>query len=152
MDRHAGILLFVAAAVLAPAPPAAAKPARFANARLETRPAAGGLEKTLSALAAGRDAPAWVAWPVPGVGHSHHMCCYGSMDDLSSSPYSGRCFLEEELRTASLVHSSGKDDCVDRSGSVELLVLVRLEGRQAGRLRRFRPTARSTPAGCRSSG
>lgn len=137
MDRHAGILLLVAAAVLAPASPAPAQPARFENARLETRPAAGGLEKTFRALAAGRDAPAWVAWPVPAVGRSHHMCCYGSMDDFNSTPCSGRCFLEEEHRTATLAHSSGKDDCVDRSESVEVLVLVRLESREAGRLRTF---------------
>jgi hypothetical protein len=136
MERHAGILLFVGAAVLAPAPPAPAQPARFANARLETRPAAGGLEKTFRALEATRGAPAWVAWPVPTVG-SHHMCCYGSLDDLSSSPCSGRCSLEEEHRSAVLVHTSGKDDCVDRSGSAEMLVLVRLEAREARRLRTF---------------
>jgi hypothetical protein len=137
MDRLAGILLVVAAAALAPAPTAAAEPARFANALLETRQAAGGLEKTFRALAAGRDAPAWVAWPVPAVGRSHHMCCYGSMEDLNSTPCSGRCFLEEQHRTATLVHSSEKDDCGDRSGSVEILVLIRLESREAGRLRTF---------------
>lgn len=137
MDRHAGILLFVAAAVLAPAPPAPAQPARFANARLETRPAAGGLEKTFRALAAGRDAPAWVAWAVPAIGRSHHMCCYGSLDDLNSSPCSGRCFLEQDYRSAGLVHYTDRDDCVDRAGGAEILVLVRLEAREAGRLRTF---------------
>jgi len=137
MDRHAGILLIVAGAVLAPASSAPAEPARFANARLETTAAAGGLEKTFRALAAGRDAPAWVAWAVPAIGPSHHMCCYGSLDDLSSGPCSGRCFLEEEHRRASLVSSSEKEDCVDRSAGVEILVLIRLESREAARLRTF---------------
>ena len=137
MERHAGILLLVAGAILAPAPPVAAQPARFTNARLETRPASGGLEKTLRALAAGRDAPAWVAWSVPGVGQSRHMCCYLSVDDLDASPCSGRCFLEQEGRYASLVSDGDKEDCRDRSGSVEVLVLVRLEAREAGRLRTF---------------
>lgn len=136
MARRSFILfLLLAGAFLAPAAPTCAQPARFVNARLETRPAAGGLEKTFRALAAAADAPAWVAWPVPAVGQARHMCCYGSVDDLSSSPCSGRCFLEQEHRYASLVHDGS--DCLERSGSVEVLVLVRVEGRQAGRLRTF---------------
>jgi HEAT repeat protein len=132
-----GLIPFVllAGAVLAPAAPASAQPARFVNAKLETRPAAGGLERTFRALAAAADAPAWVAWPVPAVGEKHHTCCYGSVDDLSSSPCSGRCFLEQEHRYASLLQDG--NDCQERSGSVDLLVLVRLEGRQAERLRTF---------------
>jgi hypothetical protein len=136
MPRRSPIpFLLLAGAVLAPAAPATAQPARFVNARLETRPAAGGLERTFRALAAAADAPAWVVWPVPAVGRARHMCCYGSADDLTSSPCAGRCFLEQEHRYASLVQDG--NDCLERSGSIDILVLVRLEGREAGRLRTF---------------
>ncbi len=136
MERRVSRSLFPVVGLLAAAAAATAQPARFANARLETRPAAGGLEKTFRALAAAADAPAWVAWPVAAVGPMHHMCCYGSLDDLESSPCSGRCFLEKETRYASLVQD-GNEDCRDRSGSADILVLVRLEGRAPGRLRTF---------------
>jgi hypothetical protein len=134
MERRVLAQLFPAAALLAAA---AAQPARFANARLETRPAAGGLEKTVRALASGSDAPSWVAWAVPAVGRKHHMCCYGSLDDLDSSPCSGRCYLEQENRHAVLVGDGDGSDCRDRSGSAEMLVLLRLEARAPGRLRTF---------------
>jgi len=139
MERRVSGSLLPAVALFAlfgAAAAAAAQPARFANARLETRPAAGGLEKTVRALAAGSDAPSWVAWPVPTVGRNHHMCCYGSLDDLDSSPCSGRCYLEGENRHA-VVIGNGDSDCRDRSGSAEMLVLLRLEGRAVGRLRTF---------------
>src|SRR5947207_1911884 len=103
MERRVSRSLFPAVAFLAAAAAAAGQPARFANARLESRPAAGGLEKTFRALAAGADAPSWVAWAAPTVGRNHHMCCYGSLDDLDSSPCSGRCYLENENRYATLV-------------------------------------------------
>src|SRR6185369_14542663 len=67
---------------------------------------------------------------------NHHMCCYGSLDDLDSNPCSGRCYLEQENRHAVLVDGDGRD-CRDRSGSAEMLVLLRLEGRAPGRLRTF---------------
>jgi hypothetical protein len=88
-------------------------------------------------LAAGSDAPSWVAWAVATVGRKHHMCCYGSLDDLDSSPCSGRCYLEQENRHAVLVGDGDGSDCRDRSGSAEMLVLLRLEGRAPGRLRTF---------------
>jgi HEAT repeat protein len=129
--------LFFLLAAAFPALPAAAaeQPARLANARLESRQAAGGLERTFRALAAAQESPAWVAWsvPTPGV---HQMCCYGSLDDLESGPCAGRCFLEREDRNVTIVNSDG-GDCVDRSGSSRMLVLVRLEARAPERLRTF---------------
>ena len=136
MERRVSRSLLPAVALLVAAAAASAQPARFANARLETRPAVGGLEKTVRALAAGSDAPSWVAWAVPTVGRNHHICCYGSLDDLDSSPCSGRCYLEGENRHAVLV-GDGDGDCRDRSGSAEMLVLLRMEGRAPGRLRTF---------------
>src|SRR6266542_4811994 len=114
---------------------AAAQPARLANARLEPRPVTGGLQMSFRALAAGQESPAWVAWmvPTPGI---HHMCCYGSMGDLESGPCSGRCFLESEGRNVTFVNSDD-GDCVERSGSSQMLVLLRLEARAPERLRTF---------------
>ena len=128
------LLLFAAAMAALPAA-AAAQPARLANARLEPRPATGGLEKSFRALAAAQESPAWVAWSVPATG-VHHMCCYGSLDDLDSSPCAGGCFLESEGRNVTVINSDG-GDCVDRSGSSRILVFLRLEARAVERLRTF---------------
>ena len=78
MKRRRWLLLVLVAASAALPSAAAAQPARLANARLEPRPVTGGLQKTVRALAAAQESPAWVAWsvPTPGV---HHMCCYGSL-------------------------------------------------------------------------
>jgi hypothetical protein len=125
----------MAAALAALPAEAAAQPARFANARLEPRTVTGGLEKTFRSLAAAQESPAWVGWsvPTPGV---HHICCYGSLNDLDSGPCAGRCFLESEGRNVTAVDSDG-GDCVERSGESRLLVLIRLEERTPGRLRTF---------------
>jgi hypothetical protein len=127
-------LLFAAAVAALPAA-AAAQPARLANARLESRAVAGGLEKTFRALEAAQVNPAWVAWSVPTLG-VHHMCCYGSLGDIDSSPCSGRCFLESEGRNVSLWNSDD-DECLDRTGSGRALVLIRVEAREPVRLRTF---------------
>jgi HEAT repeat protein len=134
MKPRRPLLLLTAALAVLPAA-AAAQAARFANARLDSRQVTGGLEKTFRALAAAQESPAWVAWsvPTPGV---HHMCCYGSMEDVELSPCAGRCFLESEGRNVTIVHSDG-GDCVDRSGSSRMLVFVRLEARAPERLRTF---------------
>ncbi len=132
--RRSLVLLFLTAFPALTAA-AAAQPARLANARLEPRPVTGGLETAFRALAAGQESPAWVVWtvPTPGV---HHMCCYGSLGDLESSPCSGRCYLESEGRNVTFVNSDG-GDCVERSGSSQMLVLLRLEARAPERLRTF---------------
>src|SRR5260221_928676 len=103
MERRVSRSLFPVVGLLAAAAAATAQPARFANARLETRPAAGGLGKTFPALAAAADAPAWVARPVGAVGPMHPMCCYGSLAAPQSSPRSGSCFLAKETRHRTLV-------------------------------------------------
>ncbi len=127
-------LLLAASFAVLPAG-AAAQPAHFANARLESRTAAGGLAKTFHALAAAQETAAWVAWSVPMQG-VHHMCCYGSLEDLDSRPCSGRCFLENEGRNVTVMNS-GDEECLDRTGSGQALVLIRLEAREPTRLRVF---------------
>jgi hypothetical protein len=135
MTRRGFALSLVLGASLAAPAPVTALPARMANARVESRPASGGLEKAFRALLASQEGPAWIAWAVamPGV---HHMCCYGSIEDLDRSPCSGRCFLESEGRNVTFVNSDG-GDCADREGTGEMLVFLRIEARAPQRIRTF---------------
>ena len=135
MQPHRAIPLLLGAAALALACAASGEPARFADARIEKRSAAGVLEKTFAGLVAAQAGPAWVGWSVATAG-VHHMCCYGSTRELDASPCSGRCDLENEGRNVTLSGSLG-DDCADRSGSSEMLVLLRIDARAPDRLRTF---------------
>jgi hypothetical protein len=136
MSRRERTLL-LAVAFLAACARLTAQPARLANARFERRSASAGLEKAFRDAASSQaaDGKAWIAWSVSAV-VERHMCCYGSTDDIASSPCSGRCFLENDGRNVSFVESDGSD-CRDRAGSSTLLVFVRIEGREPERLRTF---------------
>jgi len=127
--------LFAAAAILATCSPLLAQPASLANARFQRKNAAAGLEKAFREAAAAQPGPAWIAWPVPAVGRPH-MCCYRSTDEISSSPCSGRCELENEMRNVSFVDSDD-GDCWDRTGSTTMLVFLRVERQEPERLRTF---------------
>src|SRR5262249_14458255 len=133
-----------AAAFLAACASLSAQPAQLANARLERRSGSAGLEGGLRVAASGQSGSAWIAWPVAAAGE-HHMCCYGSTEDFSSSPCSGRCFLENDNRNVSYIQSDWSD-CRDRSGSSPMLVFVRIEERPPGRLHPY-PSARPTARG-----
>ena len=127
--------LLAAASVLAACSSMLAQPARFAGARLERRTAASGLAGAFRDASAGRSGPAWIGWSVPAVGRPH-LCCYGSTEERSSSPCSGRCDLENESRNISILNSDD-DDCWERAGSTTILVLLRVEGGEPQRLRTF---------------
>src|SRR5262249_20771503 len=124
-----------AAAFLAACASLSAQPAQLANARLERRSGSAGLERAFRDAASGQSGSAWIAWPVAAAGE-HHMCCYGSTEDFSSSPCSGRCFLENDNRNVSYIQSDWSD-CRDRSRPSTMLVFVRIEERQPERLRTF---------------
>jgi len=116
---------------------ASAQPDRLANAKLEVRSAGEGLSKTVRGLAAGRAKAAWLGYAVPVLGR-HQMCCYGSLDRFHRLPCAGRCFLEEEDRSSTLVNSSD-DECTDPSPDSDFLVLLRIE---RGEVRRIRALSR----------
>jgi hypothetical protein len=127
--------LFAAAAFLAVSASLAAQPARLANARFERRSASAGLERAFRDAVSGQAGIGWIGWSVAAAGEQH-MCCYGSTDDIHSSPCSGRCYLENDNRNVTFIHSDWSD-CSDRSGSSTMLVFVRIEERQPERLRTF---------------
>ena len=133
MNRRDRTLL-AAASILAACSSLLAQPASFTGARFERRNAASGLAKSFRDASAGRSGPAWIGWSVPAVGRPH-MCCYGSTDEIHSSPCSGRCDLENESRNVSFINF--EDDCWERTGSNTMLVLLRVEGGEPQRLRTF---------------
>jgi hypothetical protein len=124
-------------AALAATSQASAQPDRLANAKPEVRSAAGGLGKTVHGLAAGRAEPAWLGYAAPVRGR-HQMCCYGSLDRIRIFPCGGRCFLEQEDRSGTLVNS-GDDECTDLGPDSDFLVLLRIE---RGEVRRIRALSR----------
>ena len=126
--------LLAAVVALAACSSLAAQPASFAGARLERRTAAAGLQKAFRDAAA-RTGPAWIAWSIPAVGRPH-MCCYRSTEEMSSSPCSGRCDLENESRNVSILNFDD-DDCWERTGSSTALILLRVEAGEPQRLRTF---------------
>ena len=113
-----------------------AGPARLEHAVLRAQPAAGGLAASYRALASRQQAPAWIGWAVPLAG-SHHRCCYGSVEALGESPCTGRCFLENEYRNVTIVHSDGGGDCLERGAAAGLVLLLRVEAGRTQRLRTF---------------
>ena len=138
MTATARILLVVGAAAgagSALAAPADAPP-RLVNARLETRSAAAGLEPALrSAVAAARD-PAWIGYAVPGEGR-HQMCCWESAESVGRG--CPGCRLEDG-RGSFTVRGDGErrpEGPVALEADETVVVLVRAEGGQVGRIRAF---------------
>src|SRR5262245_30698504 len=134
MGRRERILI-AAAAFLAACASLSAQAAQLANARFERRSAAAGLERSFRDAVSGQAGIAWIVWSEAIVGE-HHMCCYNSTEDISTSPCSGRCFLENDNRNVSYIQSDWSD-CRDRTGSSTMLIFVRIEDRQPERIRTF---------------
>ncbi len=114
-------------------------PPHLANARVETRSAAGGLEPAFRSAVAGARAPAWIGYAVPTEGR-HQMCCWDSTDSVGLG--CPGCRLEGH---GGFTVSGDRDHRSDRTLSLEgdgtILVLFRAE---QGRLDRIR----SYSAGC----
>ena len=110
---------------------------RISNAKVETRSAAQGLEREVSAVAA-RGGVTWLGYRMPMVAGPRQMCCY---DTISDTTLSGVCRLESGGGV-----SMNTGDIRDRSGTritlepaTELLILARLEGGGVSRVRTFTP-------------
>jgi len=112
---------------------AMSKPIRLENAKLETRPAPQGLEKTFQAIVAAQAQPAWVGYAVPLVPGRHDMCCYQSSGG-SEWAYCG-CHLEGDSGQA-LSAPSGAPP-IRLEGPTQLLVLFRVEQKRVERIRTF---------------
>src|SRR3989442_2031070 len=138
--RMAPARAVAALAVAALAAAAAADtPPHLANARVETRSAAGGLEPAFRSAVAAARAPAWIGYAVPTEGR-HQMCCWDSTDSVGLGCQG--CRLEGH---GGFTVSGDRDHRSDRTLSLEgdetILVLFRPE---QGRLQRLRAYS----AGC----
>src|SRR5437879_12902864 len=81
--------------MLATAPPVTAQQPRVVNAKMQTRPAAAGLEKEFRTLLSAQAEPAWTGYAVPMIAGQHKMCCYSSGDEfIPASGCCGPCRLE----------------------------------------------------------
>src|SRR5438445_7968069 len=133
---HAVAALAVAALAVAAA---ADTPPHLANARVETRSAASGLEPAFPSAVAAARAPAWIGYEVPTEGR-HQMCCWDSTDSVGLG--CPGCRLEGH---GGFTVSGDRDHRSDRTLSLEgdetILVLFRAE---QGRLQRIRTYS----AGC----
>ncbi len=99
---------------------------RLANAQIQTRSAAGGLEREFRSLVSSQSASAWIGYAVPVVAGEHHMCC--------NDGCCGGCRLEEKNRTGS---GSSGSATVRLEGGGNLLVLFRVEQAQVQKIRTF---------------
>jgi hypothetical protein len=127
-----GILRHAETVVAAAAPQSDSAPANIINAKLETRAITGTLAETFRALQAQADKPEWVGYSVPEISGDRTMCC-GNFND--GDYRCGTCRLEREHDDTAISKSDNTNTTVQLEGSRQLLVLLRLEGRQVSKIR-----------------
>ena len=103
---------------------------RVANAKMQTRSAAAGLEKEFRALVAGQSEPAWIGYAAPMVAGRHQMCC-SSGDSMGCC---GACRLEGDTGVTLQTDTHGT---VKLEGPALLFVLFRVEQKKVEKIRRF---------------
>ncbi len=114
---------------------AAAQQPHIANARLEARPAASGLEPAIQSILRAQSSPAqsnpaWIGYSVPIVAGDHQMCCW-------NNGVAGGCTLEPRAGDRTVV--VGGNRTVQLEGSPYLTVLLRAESGAVGKVRTFTP-------------
>lgn len=98
------------------------------NARLESRPAASGLDAAFRQAANGRATPVWIGYSVPIVKGDQSMCCYHGLH---------ACSLESKANDdGATISNSGP---VNLEGPDHLVVLYRVESGSVGKIRTFTP-------------
>jgi HEAT repeats len=100
--------------ILAAALPLAAQPKLLVNAQLDTRPAAGSLDRVFRELAASQPQPAWIAYSVPAV-RGYGLGCE---------------YVRDDFHTAGIVHLEPPADAV---------ILFRIESNALTRIRTLSP-------------
>jgi HEAT repeat protein len=133
------------AILLSIALPLAAQQPRLTNAKVETRPAAAGLEQTFKTLVAAQSNAAWIGYAVRAVAGDHQMCCYSSFEDGAGNRCCRGCSLESralEGRGSTFSGtSSSQTGAQTQPVSLEapgyIFVLYRIEQRQVDRIRNF---------------
>src|ERR1700690_3116580 len=78
------ILIALAASAFCTAQP------HIVNAKLDTRPAAAGLEREYRAIVNGAAAPAWIGYSVAAIEGDHRECCWDGGHSCGCSPEGGR--------------------------------------------------------------
>lgn len=100
------------------------------NAKMETRAVTGSLAETLRGIEAQADEPEWVGYNVAEIPGDRTVCC-GNYNDGQNG--CGTCRLEKE--SSGTTTSSAKTGTVHLEGARQLIVLLRLEGKQVMRIR-----------------
>jgi hypothetical protein len=135
----------LAAVALSAAACAAADQPALLNARVETRSAAAGLEKTLEPIERGQAGTAWVGYAVPVIPGEHDMCCLNSPGDYRHSPNCcGGCRLEGQNQRTFMGTNS---DCARLEPSREFFVFLRVEQGQVEKVRAFSANCEIDAAG-----
>ncbi len=99
------------------------------NARLETRAAGASLDATMRDIAGMTEKAAWVGYHVDQIAGERGVCCNNNWNDGNC----GTCRLEKENGgTSGTTHA---DDNVKLEGSRQLVVLYRVEAKQAVKIR-----------------
>jgi HEAT repeat protein len=113
---------------------------RVSNSRIDTRPAAQGLERDIRSVAA-TGGVKWIGYRAPMVAGHRRMCCFDTIAD-SDTLSGGMCRLEG----GSGVSMSTGGDTIQRGGRVialepatEFLILARFEDGTVTRVRTFTP-------------
>ena len=102
---------------------------RIANAQTQSRSAASGLEPALQAILNAQSSPAWIGYAVPIVKGDHQMCCWNNGV--------GGCTLEPR-QSGNVVVVNG-NRTVQLEGATQLVVLLRAEANEIGKVRAFTP-------------
>jgi HEAT repeat protein len=108
-----------------------AKQPRAANARMETRSAAPGLDKEFRSLVPNQVGPAWIGYATPVVSGNHTMCCCDSGRYGTSR---GGCALEGEH---SFTMSSDDSKRVNLEGPEHMFVLFRVAEKKVMKIRSY---------------
>jgi hypothetical protein len=123
---------------LAVVAPAAAQPANIENARVTAQPAAGDFGRQMRSLVA-ESAARWIGWAVPAADGRHQMCCWDSMGSWEDGDRwcCGRCRLERSGNVSGNRLDDRSDRPVRLEAAPEVIVLIRAESGNVGRVRVF---------------
>lgn len=132
---NSGRMLVVLWLLLSSACAARAQDARLTNAKMESQPVKGELDRTFRALVDAQEEATWIGYAVPVVEGNFHICCSSSEDrHLPAALRRYRCKLEGRDDGMNFQTS---DDADAREKAQSLVVLYRITGRGVGKIRVF---------------
>ncbi len=113
---------------------------RVVRGPLERRAVSGSFQPFFEALVREQASPAWIGYSVPAVAGHRAGCCGNG----ESSAAAGPCYLEDRPAT-----TVSENRPVKLEGDTEVLVLLRVENRQVGRIAVFSPDCQLDVGGLR---